>query len=100
MRIIVYTMFLVFTLQCYAQKPSTAGEIESALSGRKTLAQNSILKEYPVRNIGPTGQGGRIVDIEVNLKDYKEFYVGYASGGIFKTYNNGITFQPFFDHQD
>ncbi|MFZ5972861.1 MAG: WD40/YVTN/BNR-like repeat-containing protein [Bacteroidota bacterium] len=45
-------------------------------------------------------QGGRIVDIEVNLNDPKEFYVGYASGGIFKTKNNGITFEPVFDNAD
>ena len=55
-------------------------------NGKEFLLQiNSLLKEFPVRNIGPTVQGGRIVDVEVNLKNPKEFYVGYASGGIFKT---------------
>lgn len=64
------------------------------------MASNSLLKNYPVRNIGPTLRGGRIVDVEVNLSNTKEFYVGYASGGIFRTRNNGITFEPIFDHQD
>lgn len=64
------------------------------------MAEGSMLREYPVRNIGPTVQGGRIVDMDVNNKNPKEFYVAYASGGVFKTINNGITFEPIFDHQD
>ncbi|HEY0743169.1 MAG TPA: glycosyl hydrolase [Chryseosolibacter sp.] len=66
---------------------------------RQQMAETSLLKEYPARNIGPTIQGGRIIDIDVNLQSTKEFYIAYASGGIFKTVNNGITFEPIFDNQ-
>ncbi len=75
-------------------------EIITSHQARKKLAEASILKSYPARNIGPTLQGGRIVDMDVNLKNPKEFYVGYASGGVFKTTNNGITFEPVFDNND
>lgn len=51
------------------------------------------------RNIGPTIMGGRIVDIEVNPEDATEFFVAYASGGLWKTENNGNTFSPIFDHE-
>jgi photosystem II stability/assembly factor-like uncharacterized protein len=81
-------------------QPSPTREIEAAYQSRKQHEVNSLLKQYPARNIGPTVQGGRIVDVEVNLKNSKEFYVGYGSGGIFKTVNNGITFQPVFDQID
>ena len=74
--------------------------MEASFKGRKQLTESSILKNYPVRNIGPTLRGGRIVDIDVNLKDTKEFYIAFASGGIFKTVNNGITFEPIFDDVD
>lgn len=86
------------TALCFAQ--SSPQHIETSYNVRNELADNSLLKEYPVRNIGPTGQGGRIVDIEVHPKNPVEYYVAYASGGIFKTINNGITFTPIFDHVD
>lgn len=91
-------LLLALTLQGFAQ--TIAPDLEASYKARKQKEDQSILKEYPVRNIGPTVQGGRIVDIEVNLKNTKEFYVGYGSSGIFKTSNNGITFTPIFDQVD
>lgn len=79
---------------------STEAEITASYQLRKQMAETSLLKNLPARNVGPTIQGGRIVDIDVNLKNTKEFYLGYASGGIFKTVNNGISFEPIFDHND
>lgn len=81
-------------------QPSSQDDIAKSIANRQKLAATSILRNYPVRNIGPTHRGGRIVDIEVNLADTKEYYVGYASGGIFRTDNNGVTFDPVFDNQD
>ena len=92
------------TLLCLLVLFSTAfdGFSQPTAVKSKTLRREgiapSLLDNYPVRNIGPTVQGGRIVDIDVNLRFPKEFYVAYASGGIFKTINNGITFEPIFDN--
>jgi photosystem II stability/assembly factor-like uncharacterized protein len=93
-------MFFYCTFSGLFAQPSTEKEIANAYQTRKNLAETSLLKNYSVRNIGPTVQGGRIIDIDVNLKNTKEFYVGYASGGIFKTINNGISFEPVFDNND
>ncbi len=79
--------------------PSSPGEISKAIKQRKALAENSILKQYPVRSIGPVVQGARIVDISVDPTDFNTFYVGYASGGVYKTTNNGVSFKPVFDNQ-
>lgn len=95
--------FLLLTLIVPAvmqAQPSAEADISAAYQLRRKMAETSLLKEFPARNIGPTVQGGRIVDIDVNLKNNKEFYVGYASGGIFRTVNNGITFEPIFDNND
>jgi photosystem II stability/assembly factor-like uncharacterized protein len=43
------------------------------------------------------GQGGRVDDIEVDPTDTRIFFVGFATGGLFKTTNNGTTFTPVFD---
>lgn len=67
---------------------------------RDSLVESSILKNYPVRNIGPVVQGGRIVDIEVNTGNPKVFYVGFASGGVWKTIDHGVSFRPVFDNVD
>jgi photosystem II stability/assembly factor-like uncharacterized protein len=98
-RYLILFLFVIGVFSAAAQ-PSAISEIEASYKSRKQREDNSILREYPARNIGPTVQGGRIVDIEVNLKNTKEFYVGYGSGGIFKTTNNGITFEPVFDQID
>lgn len=50
------------------------------------------------RSIGPAFVSGRIADFAVNPDDFSTYYVGVASGHIWKTTNNGITFEPVFDN--
>ncbi|MEO8450709.1 MAG: glycosyl hydrolase [Gemmatimonadota bacterium] len=49
------------------------------------------------RNIGPAGMSGRIDAIAVFERDPRIFYIGTATGGVWKTVNNGITLTPVFD---
>ena len=49
------------------------------------------------RNIGPALTSGRIADIAVNPTNSSEYYVAVASGGVWKTTNHGVTYQPIFD---
>ncbi|MEO2158040.1 MAG: hypothetical protein ABGX31_01760 [bacterium] len=60
-------------------------------------SDNNILKSFSWRGIGPIGQGGRVDDIAVSKDDPHVFFVGFATGGLWKTTNNGITFKPVFD---
>ena len=50
--------------------------------------------------VGPLNTGGRITDVEIPLNDTNTYYVGTASGGIFKTIDGGATFNPIFDDQE
>jgi photosystem II stability/assembly factor-like uncharacterized protein len=43
--------------------------------------------------------GGRVSDIAIDPKNPFIFYVGLAHGGVFKTGNNGVSFDPIFDKQ-
>jgi hypothetical protein len=43
---------------------------------------------------------GRVSDIDANPEDPTEFYVAYASGGLWYTNNNGLSFTPVFDSAD
>jgi photosystem II stability/assembly factor-like uncharacterized protein len=60
-------------------------------------ATDPLLRGFQWRVIGPIGQGGRVDDIEAVPGNPNTFYVGFATGGLWKTTNNGITFEPIFD---
>src|ERR1700687_3778792 len=49
------------------------------------------------RLLGPAVASGRVMSIAVNPKNKKEYYVGVASGGVWKTVNDGTTWAPVFD---
>ncbi len=66
---------------------------------RSQLESASAVQGVPFRSIGPTVMSGRVVDMDVNPDDPTQFYVAYASGGVFVTRNNGQSFTPVFDGQ-
>jgi len=51
------------------------------------------------RCIGPAIMGGRIDDFAVVEDNTDIIYVATASGGLWKTVNNGVTWEPVFDGQ-
>ncbi len=57
------------------------------------------LKRIPWRSIGPANMGGRVSDLCFKPGDHKTFYMGFASGGLWRTTNMGTTFEPLFDNQ-
>ena len=60
-------------------------------------SDDPLLKSFRWRNIGPASMGGRIDDFAVVEGNPSTYYVGFATGGVFKTVNNGTTFTPIFD---
>lgn len=46
------------------------------------------------RALEPTVQGGRVVDVESMPGEPCGFYVAYASGGVWKSTNNCVRFEP------
>lgn len=86
----------------FAERPAAADPAsfdakEAAWQRHLELDEASLFHGLEWRNIGPVIQGGRVVDIEsVPGKPYS-FLVAYASGGLWRTDNNGVTFEPIFD---
>jgi photosystem II stability/assembly factor-like uncharacterized protein len=77
-----------------------AAMVSSALGARQTASDRltaDVLKGIELRTIGPTLTTGRIVDIEIDPKNPSVWYVASAFGGLWKTVNRGITFEPIFD---
>ena len=90
-----------FANHSYAQaRPGTAAERLNGLQKGKLLEERSVLKDIRFRNIGPGIMSGRVVDVDVNPLDPTEFYVAYASGGLWHSKNNGQSLVPVFDKED
>jgi photosystem II stability/assembly factor-like uncharacterized protein len=68
----------------------TAGAAEY---GEKTFAG------LELRPIGPALTSGRILDLAVDPRDERVWYIATAGGGVWKTKNAGTSFEPIFDHE-
>lgn len=89
---------LLMLTSAWGQTPATsAQEIQQALAQKQSMREQSSIKNLAWRNVGPTIMSGRVVDLAVNPEDPTEFYVGYASGGVWYTNNNGTSFDPVLD---
>lgn len=51
------------------------------------------------RSIGPANMSGRLVDIAVVEADTRVYYLASATGGVWKTTDNGIRFEPVFESE-
>jgi photosystem II stability/assembly factor-like uncharacterized protein len=80
-------------------RPTNAEERLKGLEKKQLLQQQSLVNHIPFKNIGPSIMSGRVVDVDVNPWNPTEFYVAYASGGLWHTVNNGQSFEPKFDNQ-
>jgi photosystem II stability/assembly factor-like uncharacterized protein len=58
-----------------------------------------LFKNFKARSIGPAAMGGRVSDIAIDPRNPAIFFVGLSTGGLFKTADNGVTFDPVFDKQ-
>ncbi len=70
-----------------SQNHATAGDASSVFGG------------LHFREIGPANAGGRIDSIAVASADSSTFFLGTATGGLWKTTNAGNTFGPVFDQE-
>jgi photosystem II stability/assembly factor-like uncharacterized protein len=56
-------------------------------------------KTWKPRNIGPAGMSGRITAIDAVVADPNTIYLGAASGGVWKTTNQGASWEAVFEEQ-
>ena len=61
---------------------------------------SDFLKHFRYRELGPTRQGGRVVSFAVSQQDPFVYFVGAGPGGLWKTVNNGNTFESIFDNEE
>ena len=64
-----------------------------------TLESDELYSALSLRSIGPAFTSGRIADIAIHPDDENIWYVAVGSGGVWKTVNGGVTWDPIFDDQ-
>ncbi len=86
-------LFLGFAQVCDAQKKSKKN------TDAKTPLDSISISGLKWRSVGPALTSGRISDFAFNLSNPYEYYVATSSGGVWKTSNSGVTYEPIFDSQ-
>ena len=89
---VVFLLLFINPLMIDAKEKKKTGE-----EGKETGIPPETLSGLKWRSIGPALTSGRIADFAVNPQNHSEWYVAVASGGLWKTINNGTTFEPIFD---
>jgi photosystem II stability/assembly factor-like uncharacterized protein len=82
--------------------PPADAPAAGAVTGRESVASKvtgGTFSGLRARSIGPALLSGRIADLAINPSNHAEYFVAAASGGVWKTTNNGTTFRPVFDGQ-
>ncbi|MCD6201046.1 MAG: hypothetical protein J7K46_04470 [Bacteroidales bacterium] len=99
------TLVISFSLipSLFAQrKPITNGEKRMELYQQVlAMKENSSMKDLQWQFLGPINISGRCTDVEVVRPKGKNYtiYVATASGGLWKTINEGTSWEPLFDTQ-
>ncbi len=78
----VISIFLFISCQ-----PGSAATDEHPLAG------------LPLRSIGPALTSGRVSDFAFHPDGWQVHYAAFASGNVWKTENNGITWKPIFENE-
>ena len=95
------TVFSAILAVAATAPPATHAAAQGNLTRRDTVMINRsdhpLLTNFRFRSIGPASMGGRIDDIAVYDKDPRIIWVGYATGGVFRSTNAGTSFEPVFE---
>jgi photosystem II stability/assembly factor-like uncharacterized protein len=94
---------LLLTAIALATGPTASGQVSPQPpqgGGRGSASAADPLAGLSFRNIGPATMGGRVDDLAVLESNPAVFYVASATGGLWKTTNNGTTWEVLFDDLD
>jgi photosystem II stability/assembly factor-like uncharacterized protein len=98
-------MRALFTLSvCLCLTPLLCGDVPpeetaEAEEAEQTPMSAGTFAGMKLRCVGPALTAGRVADFAVERGNPKHYWVAVASGGVWKTTNGGITFEPVFDDQ-
>jgi len=100
---LAWSVALLVALVCGSHRVAFGQEPQASPSPTNTPEASDVgMKTFDRlewRNIGPAYMSGRVSDVEGVPGNPDIVYVASASGGLWKTTNGGITWQPIFERQ-
>jgi photosystem II stability/assembly factor-like uncharacterized protein len=92
---------LVFDVELFDfTTPMDADAHLAAFDTHKAMTAASPYKDIPWKWLGPTNHTGRLTSISVSGSGSgRIIYIGAASGGVWKSSDNGHTWKPIFEHE-
>lgn len=98
----IFLLSLTISAQQKKEAPVSDKKVKTEKKGKEekkdSTMNSSLVSGLKFRSIGPAFTSGRIADFAINPKNYNEWFVAVASGHIWKTMNDGTTFEPVFDN--
>ncbi len=94
---LIFALLLAGSFSLWAQKKETRKDAKPSESQIKPSVPSSFFGAVSFRSVGPAWASGRIADIAVNPCNHSEIYAAVASGNIWKSVNNGTTWEPIFE---
>ncbi len=91
-------LYIILILSLLVQPTISYGQKASGEEKKDPFNEATFLG-LKLRSIGPALTSGRIVALAVDPNDRSQYYVGVASGGVWKTVNAGTTWTPVFDNE-
>jgi photosystem II stability/assembly factor-like uncharacterized protein len=95
--LLMFVFVLAGSCSLWAQKKEIKKDEKAAGNQVKPSVPSSFFSAITFRSVGPAWASGRIADLAVNPSDHSEIYAAIASGNIWKSVNNGTTWEPVFD---
>jgi photosystem II stability/assembly factor-like uncharacterized protein len=90
--IFVVAVTALAALGLSAQQEGPGGQIQDPWTA-------ATFNNFRLRAVGPALMSGRINNIVMHPEDKQTWYIGVASGGVWKTTNAGTTFTPVFQNE-
>jgi len=100
--LIIVLSFVSISLFAQVKSPVWTGEAKLKMYQKhEQMREVSSFNELHWQFIGPTNISGRATDVEAVGPKGKNYtiWVATASGGVWKSINEGVTFDPVFEHQ-
>jgi photosystem II stability/assembly factor-like uncharacterized protein len=91
-----------FGLQAQIKSPVESGKEKLLMyQSHEALRESSTFKDLHWQFIGPTNISGRCTDVEAVGPKGQNYtiWVATASSGVWKSINEGVSFNPLFEHQ-